>query len=1118
MPSARKDTFKEIDIGREGKGRMNRKPVGLEITQWTFAVGLMVVLLLPCLAVRAETVRVWRGSIAIPTYQLGPADPNPPFPLVNPNPVYPYAMLDDLTDRKSTKSYQALYLENKYLKITILPQLGGHVYSVYDKVDRREVLYRNNVVKYGLVGPRGAWISGGMEFSFPFAHTTDTVSPVESTLRHNADGSATVLVGAMDWVSSMYWQIAITLRPETARVEEGVTLYNATPLKHLYLFWTNTAVKATDDLQYIYPMRETISDDPFAIVQSWPVWKGVDQSWYKNNPSAMAIFARDVHRNYFGVYYHHANYGVVHVADFRQDPGKKLWSWGTAPSGTIWDHILSDNDGPYNEIQSGRFYTQGYREFMNPRRVDKWTEYWYPVRGLDGGFVEATSQMAINVADLKDRNGQPQSRLTISPAADVADATIQIKQGSSVLREYHHVNLTALQPAAYTVPVQSTADAHSDLNVVIRSAQGKTLLHWSSAAPIDGNPNFVPSAGSALRQKLESNKETPVEALYLQAMFLEKRGDTKSALQLCDEILKRDPGYIPALIQEALYHYRAADFQKAERFIAIAIRRNDEDPEVLYVAGIVHRAEGRLSSAKDAFWKSIHYGDSLLPGHALAPSFVELGEMEMLQQNYAKAIELFQRALAYNKEDAFARTDLAAAERLSGNIERAAKDSANALENMPLLPYALAEHWQDQIALSSPQSNTGETWMQIVANDPQNYIAIASRYHEVGAWKSSDAVLHIALKNFPAQNTVAMANYYLASNARHEGDLQQAKHYATKAASLSIAETFPNRMTDAAVLTEAVQHNPADAHAKYALGNFLFAHARYDDAAALWEQALSQGFENPVLLRNLGVYRWLVKKDLAGAAGYYSRAIRLSPNDYRLYTDLDKIHEAQGKNDVRAELFRNAPMQVLDQDTVQARMALLDLETSRPEQALALFSHRTFKPWEGGTVVHNMFVMASIEKGKRALTKNQPEQAERAFRQAMLYPENLGTGEPFHPDLAEQYYWLGTALAAQGKRTQAVSAWQRSAAYRENGTDTSAVFSALAERKLGKNGQAEQILARCEHAAALPDANANSLYSCGLAEQYTGQPEIAASHFHRALQIDPLLWQARVALNDLGRL
>jgi tetratricopeptide (TPR) repeat protein len=1095
----------------------------VKMRRWVSAASFLCAVLLPSFSAHGQAVYASTGTITIPTYRLGPEDPSPSFPLVNPHPVYPYTMLDDLSDQKSDVVYRAIYLENKYLKITILPQLGGHVYSVYDKIDHREVLYRNNVIKYGLVGPRGAWISGGMEFSFPFAHTTDTVSPVESTLRRNADGSATAGVGAVDWASNMYWQIAITLRPGTARVEEDVTLFNSTPLKHLYLFWTNTAVKATDDMQYIYPMRETISDDPFAIVQSWPVWKGIDQSWYKNNPSAIAIFARDVHRNFFGVYYHQSNYGVVHVAEFRQDPGKKLWSWGTAPSGRIWDHILSDSDGPYNEIQSGRFYTQGYREFMSPRRVEKWTEYWYPVRGLDGGFVEATSEMAVNVSYLKDHEANPEIRVGLSPVASVTDATIQVKQGTTLVREFRHINLVPLQPASYTLHIRQLPDAQKNTDIKVLSAQGKALLHWSAAEPIDGNPNLIPFAGAPLKERPAITPETSIEELYLQGVFLQKREDLEGALRTYEDVLKRDSGYIPALIEEALYHYQAADFQKAEHLITLALQRNDESPAAEYAAGVIYRADGQLPLAEDAFWKSIHYGDSSLQGRSLASSYLELGEIAMLRRDCTKAIALFQRALTYNAGDAFARSDLAAAERMSGDPERAATDSAEALQEMPLLPYALAEHWQDQSDLDKPAGAhsthpgeaTDEAWTNAIANDPENYIAVASWYHSIGAWRSSDDVLHVALEKFPAQSISAMACYYLASNARYEENLPQAQQYAEKAASLPIAETFPNRLTDVAVLTEAVQHNAADADAKYALGNFLFAHERYDDAAELWATARKEGFDNPILLRNLAVYAWRVKKDLPGAAQDYSRAIQLSPNDYRLYIDLDKIYEEQDATSARISLFHAAPAQVLEKDTVQAREVLLDIETSKPDEALAVLANHTFKPWEGGTVAHDLFVSANIEKGRQALASHQAVEAEQAFRMAMEYPENLGTGAPFHPDLTEQWYWVGQALQAQGKTAEAVAAWQKAAEQsEENRSDISAVFSALARRSLENGAQAEPVLANIIHAAKQSNAEATTFYAAAIAEQYSGNAALAGNDFRRALQLDPDLWQARVALNN----
>lgn len=1065
----------------------------------------------------SSAVRGWEGTITIPTYKLGPADPNPAFPLVSKSPIYPYAMLDDLTDDRVPMMYRAIYLENKYLKITILPDLGGHVYSVYDKIDHREVLYRDNVIKYGLVGPRGAWISGGMEFSFPFAHTTDTVSSVNSVLRHNPDGSATSVVGAVDWVSNMHWEISITLRPNTARVEEGVTLFNSTPRNHLYLFWTNAAVHATDDLQYIYPMRETIYDDPFAVAQSWPVWKGIDQSWYKNDSGAMAAFGRDVQRNFFGIYYHASNYGVVHVADFRQDPGKKIWTWGTAPVGKIWDHILSDDDGSYNEIQSGRFYTQGYREFMNPRRVENWTEYWYPVRGLDGGFVEATNQFAINAIYPADNSSQAQVKLLVSPVADVADASVVVKQGSKVLREFHHLHFAPLQTETYAIPVQDVDDAKKNLSVEILSSQDKILLQWSAAGPIDGNPNLIPLAGKPIAEPIPINAKTPIQQLYLQGVFLEKTGDQLGALKFFDRVLAQDSGYVPALLKEAWYSYSAANFNQAESLVAHAAERDTEDPYIAYTHGVIDRADGRLSLANDALWNAIHYGAATAPGPTLAASYVELGEVALRQGKPAQAVDLLKSAMDFNPDDAFALADLAAAERLSSKTHAAAQSSAEAVQKMPVLPYALAEQWLDENASrGDAASSSNPSWTRIINADPQNYLAVASWYHSIGAWQSSDAVLRLAEASPSASEIAPMIDYYLASNARQLGHDQQADKYARKAAASTVTSTFPNRLEDVVVLREALQHNPADAQAQYSLGNFMFAKDQYDDAAALWEKALGEGFKNAVLLRNLGIYQWNVKHDLASAANYYSQAILMASTDYRLYPDLDEIYAQQGDTSARVALFQNASPAVLDQDTVRARRALLLLEQGKYDEAMAFFANHRYKPWEGGEVMHNMFAFANIAEGKQALQNHHPEAAEASFRKALEYPDNLGTGEPAQPDTAEQMYWIGNALEAQSKRAEANVAWQNAADQGQGKRNVSAVYSALAYQKLGQDEHAHQLLQGCIQSAARPKPTAADYFAAGTAEQYSHHADQTRKYFQQALDVDPLFWQARIALKNLG--
>ncbi|MDE3179450.1 MAG: DUF5107 domain-containing protein [Acidobacteriota bacterium] len=1077
----------------------------MKTASWTAAIAITF-LLAPCCALSAP-VHAWRGTIEIPTYELGPADPNPVFPLLNRNPVYPYTMLDSLGRQRAPKTYKAIFLENEYLKITILPQLGGHVYSIYDKVDRREVLYCNHVVKYGLIGPRGAWISGGIEFSFPFAHTDVTVSPVESALRYNADGSATAVVGAIDWVSGMHWEVGITLRPDTARVEQRVTLFNPTPAEHLYLFWANAAVKVTDDMQYIYPMRETISDDPYAVVQSWPVWKGVDESWYKNNPRAMAIFARASHRNFFGVYYHKQDYGVVHVANFRQDPGKKLWTWGTAESGLIWATLLSDNDGPYGEIQSGRFFTQGYREFMPPDRVERWKEYWYPVRGLDGGVVDATKQMAINAEFAGLKGGQSIVNVIVSPVADVDDATVILKLGSKPLREFHHVHFAPLSPVTFSAPVGSLAEARKDLAVEIQSAQHQPILRWSAAEPIDGNSDFTPAAGTSLRKPVISSK-TPVQALFLHGLFLEKQGNLQEALKVYDQALQRDLGYVPALLRLAWHSYAAADFMESESLIRRALKREPESPAAHYAEGVVERAAGRLSLAKNAFWDSIHYGGPV------APSLLELGEIAIREGNYAQGAGLLRRAAANNAGDALALADYAAAQRLAGNSRAAMQTSADALQKMPLLPFALAEQWLDG-SNAGTGNPTAAPWTRILSGDPENYLAVAAWYHRLGAWRSSDLVLALAERSQPAQDLSPMIYYYLASNARREGNSSKAHEDALKAASMRCEQVFPNSVTDAAVLKEAVDQNPADSHAKYALGNFLFAHGRYSDASGLWLKALNEGFNNPVLLRNLGVYEWRVTKGLPAAAQYYSSAIKLTHDDFRLYADLDKIYTEGGNTLARARLFESAPADVLQQDPVRARYALLLLEQSKYGQALGELINHQFEPWEGGVEIHQIFARANIEKGKQALANRDPAGAEHDFRAAMEYPANLGVGKPYQPDDQEPLYWLGEALHAQHRNSEAESAWKLAAKGASSGQGE--IYAALALAKLGHHEEAKQMLERSAHAFARPAARSYDYFISGLAERYRHRAPLARENFLHALGLDPLFWQARVALNEIDR-
>jgi len=1067
-----------------------------------------------CSAAFGAKARVWQENLTIPTYALGAEDQNPPFDLTGGHHVYPYPMLDDLTDRLEQKSYKAVFLENEYLKAVVLPEMGGHVYSLYDKVNKREVLYRNNVVKYGLVALRGAWVSGGIEFNFPNGHSVVTVSPVAFTAFQNPDGSATVVVGDMDQVTEMHWEVALTLHPGEARLEQHVTLFNSTALTNLYWFWATTAVPATQDMQFIYPMREAFPHLK-GEVWSYPMHDGADYSWYKNVRQPTSLFGRQVHRTFFGAYYHQSNYGVVHAADFREVTGKKTWTWGTADDGLIWTDLLTDHDGAYNEIQAGRYETQLNYEFMPPRHVETFTEYWYPVAGLDGGFVEATSQLALNVNFVKASAGVPgHAEILLFPTVAIRDVKVRVKLGAQTLKDAGPLSLAPMTTSRLSVPVEDSGAAPKKLEVDVTAPDGQTVLHWSAADPIDGNPDFVPAANVSAPAPKPLDKLS-VEELYLCGVGEEKDGDERRAVETYRAVLDRDPGHVAALRKLAWHEFRRGDFRAAEGLIARALARDGFSPETNYAAGVIYRAAQRWTLAQDAFWASIHYGG------AEAPAYAQLGELSLRVKKYDEATTLFYQALARDPYDGVTLADLAVAQRLSGRLTDAARSIAQGLSRMPLLPYARAERWRIEAAvtkaLAKPAEHPPEDWAKPYPAAANPYLEAAAWYRALGDVVSSDAVLESALGRLPASSITPLVYYYLAANARDEGKSERAEQFARKGQEAPYAAVFPNRMEDAAVIDAELHDHPSDSHASYLLGNYLFAHGRYDDAGLHWSDALGQGLEYSVLMRNLGVHAWRVKNDLPGAAGFYEKAVKLAPDDFRLYVDLDEIYFRLGNTSGREKLFASAPASVLERDSVRVRRVLLLTQEQQYDQALGLLANHNFKAWEGGVLLRQMYVLACVAKGKHALASRQLPEAEAALREALKYPHNLGVGKPDKPHDEEALFWLGETLKAAGNDHAARDAWAQAAQEGTSGGEASKLYRGLALRRLGQPQEAEAVLAPFEQTKPADKHSAQEFYAAGLLNLADDRSDLAAGKFTAALNADPDFWPARLALVETNR-
>lgn len=1061
--------------------------------------------------------RAWEGTVKIPTYVLGAPDPDPPFPLVTPRRVYPYPLLDNITRHRESKPYQAIFLENKYLKATILPGLGGRVLSLYDKVAHREVFYHNHVIKPLPVGVRGAWFSGGLEFNFPDSHSIDTMSPVSYEVSNNPDGSAEVSLGDMDWVTGMLWEEDLILRPQFARLEVHVRLFNCTALPKLYWYWGVGAIYATKDLQLIFPMREAYTD---AGVFKYPVNHGVNWSWYKDAYEGNSLFACGVRRNFFGAYYHNSDYGVVHVADFRNLPGKKIWTWGRDQAGKVWEGALTDSDGPYDEIQTGRTETQFKYEFLQPQRFVSFKEYWYPVQNLHGGFLAARKQLAFNVVFSPGPKGQPHVIIFVYPTVPMAGAKITVKLGTKVIRKFHSVSFTPSITKAFVVPVTNLQSARHDLVVSIAGKDGKELLRWSAREPVDGNPDFT-STSCTLDSPIRSSNKMTAQELFDLGLKEQKRhglegartGGEAGIYRLYQQAVRRDPDFVPALLKLAWRDYEGADFVAAEKHLATADASTN--PNVDYTLGLIYRSQGRLHLAANYFWSSFHF-DAPLPA-----AYVELGETLIQERKYTEAIKWLRRAVNHNSMDPLALADLAVAFRFAGKQKEATRAIKEALRIMPLLPFAQAEESRISEVSAVSKKRSGpipNRTKPINTSYVHDYLEVAVWYRHLGDLSSSDAVLESALANFPSSRISPLIYYYLASNALLKGKSKEGTRFYQLAAQAPYHFVFPSGITDAQILAEAIKRNPNDAHAKYFLGNFYFAHGRYNKAAALWLAAQHQGFRYSALERNLGVFEWHVEHDLSKAAAYYEIAIRLSPNQYRLYGSLDDFYMAEGETIQRKRLFQNAPPCVLQHDRIAIRLARLYVQESYYNKALRLLLNHQFRP--GHIINRQVYLWATIGKGMADLKNGRARLAVEDFSMAVSYPANLGIGKLYKPEESEAHYWLGQAYYALGNVRAAQNEWsiaikegmrkRHTAGYSVKGVPK--LFAALSELRLGETQAANKVIARLADLRTERKPSARELYVAGLAEYYLGHKGQATMFLHRALGVNPFFWQANLAL------
>ena len=323
----------------------------------------------------AEPVSAREETLTMPTWEIGPPSLHPLYPGPQGR-IYPYTLNETLTDRKIDRTYDAVFLENEYVKVLILPEIGGRLHGAVDKTNDYVWVYWQRTIKPGLISMTGAWISGGIEWNFPHGHRPSGYMPVDHRIVRHDDGSATVWVGETEPIFNTRWLVGMTLEPGRSRVRCDYVFINPTNHRVSFQFWATAATHANEWSQAQYP-GDVVTGHGKTQFWNWPVHEGRDLTWWKNVPNASSFFAYESTDDWFGIYDHRAEGGLVHVADHRLMPGKKLWTWGSGPSGRIWEDILTEGGGAYFEPQAGAFAdNQPDYHWMEPHEVRTVHDYW----------------------------------------------------------------------------------------------------------------------------------------------------------------------------------------------------------------------------------------------------------------------------------------------------------------------------------------------------------------------------------------------------------------------------------------------------------------------------------------------------------------------------------------------------------------------------------------------------------------------------------------------------------------------------------------------------------------------------------------------------------------------
>jgi tetratricopeptide (TPR) repeat protein len=1103
---------------------------------------ILAICTLPLLATAADSsVTATEQDIVIPTYLAGDPEPNPMFYFGANSQgaegrVYPYPLYDSLTHVKSNKTYRIVYLENEFVRLGILPEIGGRLFEAVDKSDGYNFVYRQHVIKPALIGLIGAWISGGIEWNIPHHHRASTFLPVQCRVQTNADGGRTVWVGELELRQRMRWAVGYTLHPGKSYLECSVRILNRTPFPNTMLCFANVAVNVNSNYQVVYPPEtQYVTYHGKREFASWPMatgryggadfGAGTDVSWYSNHISANSMFAWNVEDDFFAGYDHGRHAGILSIADHHFVPGKKFWTWGNGPRGRMWDKILTDDDGPYIELMAGAYSdNQPDYSWLQPYETKSFQMYWYPFRDI-GGVKKANLEAAVNVEILT--NGVAQVGFCATSAHD--SAMVMVTSGSKVVLQ-ENISISPGKPYVKQISFLRDTDVH-DLRCAL-SAEGRELVSYSPVrlTPMETPKPVIPPPAPA--------EIKTVEELYLAGQRIEQfNAPGASPEPYWDEALRRDPGDARVNTGIGIRRLKEARFAEAAQHFRKALERltanytSPKDGEPYYFLGVALKAQDQIKAAEDSFAKA-----AWSEGWR-GPAYYALAEIATGRGDFTAALEDLDRSLDANGLNIRALNLKAAALRHTGRTNEAlAVLNLAAQKTDPLDVRLMAERW-----LAGDKKATAEL-TRSSQDYPATGLETVAEFVDAGLPADARQILRMMTQSPDGgKRGSPLAFYWLNELQYPNGDTAEARAARQRAMEQPPDYVFPFQWETIPVLQRAMQLNPQDARAPYYLGNLLF-DWQPKEALKWWEQSAKLDPSFAVVHRNIAVALIHQKPsaDTNRAIAQLERATAC-PVKYALhFTELDELYAATGASpEKRLALLEQNHHIVLQRDDALSREIGLKVFAGKYDQAIQLMTGRVFSVWEGGTLdVAGHWVNAHLGRGRQELAARQFSAALADFQAAGNIPDNLPSddrGSGGHT--CEVAYWIGVSYDGLSDKAKAEQSWQEARTASPGGArrrprgaspdrQVEQYYQALAQRALGQKAEADDALQNLlettngdlDPASASKNVSARialAHYVAGLSQLGLGKTDQARTEFELALRAVPDMLEAKMELTQL---